>query len=181
MHTVESVSAELKRNRESEEPDAILEALKPHNGKRFTVHVLRKLPGGEERWRWDPSYGMVHLEDRDHGLNEQYRRVKGGNPLRQLVAYANSGPDVVDAAWIEEHNGAYFAGRRERNASRDAQLGNPDALRSMADALNAYEAAKVQLDLAKWKLDKLTEHGESFAADRYDWERLCGAREEDKR
>ena len=174
MHTVESVSAELKRNRESEEPDAILAILKAHDGKQLTKRLLAKLPGGEDRWLIRQIASMTSLEDRD------YLHSQGNRGIHLLVAYQLTNVRI-DAAWVEEHNAAYFVGRRERNASRLALLNSSPALRqSMADALNGYAAAKAQLDAAKRQLDGLTGYGKPFAADEFTWERLCGAREESK-
>ena len=125
-----------------------------------------ELPGGEERWRISQFATMTHLETWD------YRRTGGNTGIHLLIAYATTNV-MIDAAWIEKSNPAYLKGRRERNASRDA-IGVAQAA-LMADTLNTYEAAKAQLDEAKKNLDVLTET--SFAADQYDWERLCGARE----
>jgi hypothetical protein len=169
--TAEDVRAFILAKRESEEPDAILEILRANNGKKYTVHLLRKLPGGEERWRYSGIAGMSHLEER--------KRDDGA--ISFLTSYDRSGPHVIDAAWVEEHNPAWYLGRRERNAKRDATLADPEALDRMAFALNAYVDAKAALDEAKRNLDKLTGYGEPFSPDQYDFERLCGAREERKR
>jgi hypothetical protein len=170
-YTVEDVRAFILKERESEEPDAILEILRANNGKKYTVHLLRKMPGGEERWRLSGIAGMSHLEER--------KRDDGG--ISFLTSYDRSGPHVIDAAWVEEHNPAWYLGRRERNAKRDATLADPKMLQDMADALSLYSVAKEALDSAKKNLDRLTSYGQPFSPDEYDWERLCGAREERKK
>ncbi len=170
-HTIESVRNFLLSQRESDEPDAVLDILKSQDGKQLTKRLLSKLPGGEERWRLSQFASMTHLETRD------YSRSGGNTGIHLLIAYQLTNV-TIDAAWIEEHNPAYFAGRRARNASRDAVMADPDVLRDMANTLNAVAMAKTQFEAAKANLDALTTHGALFAADSYDWERLCGAREE---
>ncbi len=171
---IDDVRALLMKERESDEPDAILEVLKAHAGKRYTVHLLRKLPGGEERWGYRHVAGMTHLEERD------YLRSSGNRGISLLVSYDTSGPHVVDAAWVEEKNPANYKGRRERNAQRDEALKNPALLERMCVALNSYARVQKALDDAKEVLDGLTGYGMPFSADGYDWERMCGAREERK-
>jgi hypothetical protein len=183
MHTAKSVRDFLLSQRESDEPDAILAILKAHDGKQLTKRLLAKLPGaapmieGKDRWRISQFATMTHLETRD------YSRSGGNTGMHFLMAYATTNV-VIDAAWVEEHNPAYFKGRRERNASRDlvcsqGTLGSAMP-QLMADRLNDYEDAKAKLDEAKKNLDALTGYGHAFSADSYDWERLCGAREEKK-
>ena len=169
-HTIATVRAFLQTQRESDEPDEVLAILKQHDGKQLTKRLLAKLPGGEERWKlsqFATKTHTTHLESRDYG--------------RMLIAYQTTNV-TIDAAWIEEHNPAYFKGRRERNALRDKHLniGGGSVAQLMADRLNAYEDAKEKLDAAKADLDSLIEYGKPFSPDQYDWERLCGAREEKK-
>jgi hypothetical protein len=169
-HTVKSVRAFAESQRESDEPDAILEILKAHDGKPLTKRLLAKLPGGEERWFLHHTAGMMtHLEERE------YLRSEGSRGMHLLLARETKNV-TVSATWIEEQNPAYFAGRRERNASRDkiSNIHVSAIAQLMADRLNEYEEAKAKLDEAKANLDKLTDG--PFAADRYDWEKLCGAR-----
>ena len=168
-HTIKTVRDFLLSQRESDEPDEVLAVLKVHDGKQLTKRLLAKLPGGEERWRLSQFATMTHLETRDYG------RSGGNTGIHLLLAYALKNV-MIDAAWIEEHNPAYFKGRRERNAQRDRAAAGGSVLALMVDRLNGYASAKVKLDEAKKQLDALTDT--SFAADSYDWERLCGAREE---
>ena len=171
--TVEAVLNLLREQRESVEPDAVLEVLRAHDGKPLTKRLLAKLPGGEERWLIRQVAGMTNLE------NREYLRSGGYLGISLLMAYQLTGVRI-DAAWVEQHNSAYFAARRDRNALRDAAANDPRALRAMVDALNGYAAAKVALDRAKAELDALTGYGNPFSPDSCDWERLCGAREERK-
>ena len=172
-HTIATVRAFLQTQRESDEPDEVLAILKQHDGKQLTKRLLAKLPGGEERWKLSQFATVTRLETRDYG------RIDGNAGIHLLIAYQTTNV-TIDAAWIEEHNPAYFKGRRERNASRDAAAGNPDLLSCMANRLNAYAEAKSELDEAKLHLDAATSYGQPFSADQYDWERLCEVREEKK-
>ena len=171
MNTLQTVRAFVQSQRESDEPDAILAILATQNGKQLTKRLLAKLPGGEERWRLSQTAGMSHLETRDYG------RTGGNAGIHLLIAYQITNV-TIDAAVIEEKNPSYFEGRRNRNALRDATMGDPVLLQSMADALNGYAAAKARLDEAKKRLDALTSYGQPFSPDSYDWDGLCGAREE---
>lgn len=170
-HTVSSVLAFLESQLESNEPDAVLAVLVERNGKPLTKRLLAKLPGGEAEWRLSQTAGMFHLETRNYG------RSDGNTGIHLLIAYQITNV-MIDAAWIEEHNPAYFEGRRNRNALRDATMGDPVLLQSMADALNSYEAAKAKLDEAAVRLEALTGYGKAFSPDSCDWEKICGAREE---
>lgn len=171
--TADSVRTLLQGHLESEEPDAVLAVLKAHDGKPLTKRLLAKLPGGEERWVIHQVAGMTSLEDRD------YRRSQGNRGIHLLMAYQLTSVRI-DAAWVEQNNAAYFAGRRARNALRAAAMARPQVCAGMAEALNDYATAKARLDAAKAALDDLTEHGATFSPDQYDWERLCGAREESR-
>jgi hypothetical protein len=171
VFTADDVRAKLVADRESDEPDAILAVLKAHDGKQLTKRLLAKLPGGEARWLIRQVAGMTKLEDR------HYLHSGGGRGISLLVAYQLTSV-VIDAAWVEEHNAAYFAARVERNAMRAVCVCNPAICQRMADTLTAYAAAKAALDDARQALDGLTEYGQPFSPDQYDWQRLCGAYEE---
>jgi hypothetical protein len=171
MHTLETVRALLVSHYESNEPDEVLAVLKAHDGKQLTKRLLAKLPGGEERWLIRQVASMTSLEDRD------YLQSQGNRGIHLLIAYQTKNI-MIDAEWIEKYNPAYFEGRRERNQKREAVVGDPVLLQSMADALNGYSTAKAKLEESAKRLDALTGYGGSFSPDSFDWERLCGAREE---
>lgn len=173
--TIEDVRSVLIKQRESNEPEEILAILKHNIGKRFTVHLLRKLPGGEDRWGYDHTASMTHIKD------SEYRKLSGGGGISLLLSYNSSGPHVVDPNWIEEKNPAYFSGRRKRNALRESLISNESALHDMALVLTRYAHSKEVLVAAKNELDQLTAYGKPFAPDDSEWERLCGAREEKRR
>jgi hypothetical protein len=173
VFTREYVQNKLAAEMESDEPDTVLAVLKAHDGKPITKRLLAKLPGGEERWRLRQTAGMTNLEDRD------YLHSQGNRGLSFLMAYALTSVRI-DAAWVEKHNPAYFDGRRERNRMRTAAIGSPEACRHFADTLTAYARAKAKLDQAAADLERLTGFGSPFSPDQYDWERVCGAREERK-
>jgi hypothetical protein len=175
VFTVDDVRAMLANERESDEPDAILDILEKEEGKKITRRLLAKLPGGAERWRLDYIAGMTHLEDRNYYMHDGNK--KGG--FHFLLQYASQG-DTVSREAILKHNPAYFSARIERNEKRAACAESAGMCQAMADALTAYAAAKEALDAAKTRLDGLTAYGEPFSPDQYDWERLCGAREERK-
>jgi hypothetical protein len=172
-HTLQTVRDFVLSQRESDEPDAILAILATQDGKQLTKRILAKLPGGETRWMLSQTASMTHLETRD------YHRSGGNAGIHLLIAYEIKNV-TINAAWVEEHNAGYFAGRRARNALRDAAMGDAVLLQHMADALNGYAAAKARLDEAKGRLDALIGYGLPFSPDSYDWERVCGAREERK-
>ena len=139
IHTIATVRATLESRIESDEPDEVLAILKKDDGKQLTKRILEKLPSvgfgaslvsaSGQRWRLSQHAGMIHLETWD------YARSGGSTGIHLLMAYAEKSV-TIDAAWVEEHNPAYFKGRRERNAARRAALGNHEALTSMALALN---------------------------------------------
>ncbi|HEY5049339.1 MAG TPA: hypothetical protein VII50_00445 [Acidothermaceae bacterium] len=157
-HSINTVRAFLQLQRESDEPDEILAILKTQDGKQLTKRILAKLPGGEARWRLSQFATMTHLETRDYG------RTGGNAGIHLLIAYQTTNV-TIDAAQIEEKNPGYFAGRRARNASRDALADDTGRLNNMANTLNVYEHAKAQLDEAKDNLDALIQHGAPFAAE----------------
>src|ERR1700674_1424383 len=118
IHTLQTVRDFVLSQRESDEPDAILAILATQDGKQLTKRILAKLPGGEERWRLSQFATMTHLETRD------YSRSGGNAGIHLLIAYEIKNV-TINAAWVEEHNPAYFAGRRARNEARDMVVGNP--------------------------------------------------------
>ena len=170
-HTIKTVRDFVLSHRESDEPDEVLAVLRANDGKPLTKRLLAKLPGGEARWSISQFATMTHLETHD------YRRSGGNTGIHLLMAYEVKNV-TIDTGWVEERNPGYFAGRRARNALRDAAADDPGLLQAMADTLNSYEAAKAKLDEAAKQLDAFTGYGQPFSADSYDWERLCGAREE---
>jgi len=172
--TTNDVRAKLSAEMESDEPDAVLSVLKAHDGKQLTKRLLAKLPGGEARWLIHQVAGMTKLTERD------YLRSEGRRGTSLLLAYRVSSV-TVDSAWVEDANAAYFAARRERNRLRSVCAAEAALCQQMADALTAYAAAKAALDEAKRGLYLLTEYGEPFSPDQYDWQRLCGAYEEERR
>jgi hypothetical protein len=171
--TAADVRAKLAE-RESDEPDTVLEILKEHDGKPLTKRLLAKLPGGADRWLIRQIANMTSLEDR------AYLHSQGNRGIHLLVAYQTTSVRI-DAAWVEEHNAGYFKGRRERNALRETSGKNLPLCLDMAKALTAFAQAKSLLDEAKRQLEVLTEHGAAFSPDQYDWQRLCGAYEERSR
>jgi len=169
MHTFNSVSELIRENWESEEPDKILQALRPMDGKQVTTRILDKLPGGKERWRLRRQYGMTHLEE------NSYWRTDGNHGISLLMAHTEAS-FPLNVNELEQKNAAYFSGRRERNHKRMEASHTRELLEKMADAMNKIERAKAALQAGMAEFDALTAYGEPFSQDQYELERACGIR-----
>jgi hypothetical protein len=152
MHNAASVAATIKASLESNEPDAILNALGPYAGKNITTRLEKVLPEG---WSLQRFYGWTQL------VNDEYRRQSGNRGIRLILARTEASVPL-DLAFVESENPAYFAGRRERNADRLAALSNLPRLTALADAMNAVEEAEAKLAAAKHQYDETIE-GAGFA------------------
>ena len=154
---------------ESDIPDEILAALKPHDGKPLTVRHLALLPGGAERWMLHKHAGMISIEERD------YRRTQGSRGTSLLVAYSEKNV-IIDCAFLVEKNPAYFVARVERNAKRQASLANLGSA-DLANRINAVIQAREELSRAEAHMSDLTnEYGTgsgAFSPDRYAFEALA--------
>jgi len=172
MHTHQTVHDIIQGEWESELPDKIMEALRPFDGKPVTTRILAKLPadnGGGE-WRLRRQYGMTHLENAAYGKGD----YKHGVSLL-LDWKENSFP--LEWAKLEERNGAYFSGRRERNHARMELMNTKGRLDAASTAMNRIEAAIEALWNAHADLSKAI--GEALSgSDKYDIERACGWRDE---
>ena len=140
MRTIAEI---IQANMEPAEPAAaILAFLKANDGKRLTkVHrdKLREQLGTNEL-HLNYTAGMTHIE---WGTYTERREGTGGGSL--LVSYATKNV-VIDAAWVEENNAAYFAARVKRNEKRQAMLDDTDLLDRIQQAIDAYNKAKADLD-----------------------------------
>ena len=163
--TTETVRETLKARMESEVPEAVLEVLKAENGKLLTKRLLAKLPGGEAEWRIRAEAGMAHLE------TWTYCRSGGKTGICLLLDYCMKNV-IIHAAWVEEHNAAYFAARRVRNTEREAALRNQLACGLLAEKLNRVAKAREELAKAEVELHELTGYGKAFGPDQYTWEAL---------
>lgn len=174
MKTVspDDVLKTLAAQRESDEPDTILDILKQHDGKRLTVRLLDKLPGGPDRWRITHSASMTYIQEHKYG------RTGGREGYCFFMAYATTSV-VIDVKYIEEKNTCYFSARRERNAKRDAILNDKvnktQIAMSISVRINAVLHARMMLADALRGLGEYTAHGEMLSPDQYVWEALAGA------
>lgn len=160
----------VKSRVESDEPDAVLKVFQQDAGKPFTKRILAKLPGGEARWSIHQIASMTSIQDRT------YRDGRGERGFSFLVAYQLKNI-TIDPAVLVKQNTGYFEARERRNAERQELIKDEQLCGKMAEAMTAYNEAKAKLEEAMAALESLTEHGAPFAADRYEIEKLCGARE----
>ena len=172
-HTFQTVSDLVQENWESDLPDAVLEALRPLDGKNVTTRILDKLPGGRDKWILERAYGMTHLKNKVYAFSQGSER--GGVSLI-LDWREDSFP--LDIRKVEEKNPAYFSARKERNHKRMEARNTKELLDKMATAMNRVEAAKAEFEKAKAHLESLTEYGAPFEPDRYAIEGACGLRDE---
>lgn len=174
-HTFNSVANLIQDNWESEVPDAVLEALRPFNGKPVTKRLLDKLPGGKDAWLLERAYGMTHIKNKIYAYS--HGSEKGGISL--LLDWREDA-FALDVNKVEERNPAYFSGRRERNHKRMEARNNRELLQKMADVMNEAERAQRALANAKEHFKALAGYGEPFSPVQYELERACGLREERK-
>jgi hypothetical protein len=80
-----------------------------------------------------------------------YSRTGGNQGGSLLIAYTEAAP-VIDAAWIEDRNPAYFSARVERNEARTKALKDAseclkdcDTFTRAAVAINQIKAYRAQL------------------------------------
>jgi len=167
-----SVRQILLSRMESELPDAILAILRQEDGKPLTKRLLAKLPGGEAEWRIRAVAGMTYLE------TMAYIRSSGNEGVSLLMAYAEKSVKI-DASWVEEHNPAYYAGRRKRNAERRASSESDALCTSMALALDAVQKAHEALRAAEAQLEAFTGYDKPFSADGRMWQALASGAGDD--
>jgi hypothetical protein len=131
---------------EPDEPQtSALAFLKSIDGKRINKTHLAKLnaqvPGYEFRLRYVAN--MTNLEWGGYG------RANNPDPGGSLLLAYTTVSVVVDAAWVEEHNTAYFSAAVERNKARQQTLAQPAKCQALdqaiADYLRAKEALKALL------------------------------------
>jgi hypothetical protein len=155
---------------ESNEPDAILAALRPYAGKPITKRLLDKLPGGSDRWRLRREYGMTHLATMD------YIRTQGNAGMSFLMAYSESAVPL-DLDFFVKRNECYFSAREERNHARMEAKNTRETLESAAAVLARVRAAIAEMNAAVEAFDTLTACGTTLYPDRYDLETAAGLRD----
>lgn len=185
QHTRQSVHDLIQSRWESDLPDRVLQALRPHDGKPVTTRIEKTLanvfPTGDGKgtfheWRIIRHYGWTSLQNTayfsTHGCD------RDGIDLTLVYSEASV---PLDLAWTEAHNAAYFEARRARNHARMEAMNTAGTLDAVAAAMNAVEAAIEALTDAEHRLDDLTKHGETLDPDRYELHRACGLTDVDGR
>ena len=172
VHTLDSLRALIQSQMESTEPDAVLDALRPMNGKMLTTRVCEKMLGGKDHWRLDRNYGMTHLQ------TDNYWRTHGNEGISLLLGHTETS-FPIDVDDIEKRNPAYFSGRRQRNDARVELLsGTRDQhVRGLVAVLNSIATAQTLLANATAAFETFTEYDKPFSYDKYALERLVGLRE----
>ena len=156
-----SVRSIIESSIEPLSPQAdILAFLFVHDGKRLDKRLLAKLneavPGHNIRTHQIASMTSLHWGNYGRAEVHQVGEDRGGS---LLIAYRLT--DVrIDAAWVEEHNAAYFSAAVARNEKRAAALANPQAIDDLERTLATFIEAKA-------KLNKAFEYGAPFATDGY--------------
>lgn len=125
----------------TEPQNSILAELKKLDGKLLTARTIDALKKatGDASIRLDKSYTMTHIEWGDY-------RISGGRRGGALLVSHDIKNVRIDAAYIEEHNIAYFAALVERNRERANLLAAGDTLDKLEGAINAYNAAREELN-----------------------------------
>ncbi len=133
--TEKAVRAHLERMEPAEPQGAILAYLKGREGKTLTKRDLPALQAIDPTIRFRKIAGMTYIE---WGSYDGNRSMREGGSL--LIAYTE-GACAINAAWVEEHNTAWFSASVARNAERKAALDNAAVLRECAAAIDACNAA----------------------------------------
>jgi hypothetical protein len=162
--TEAEVAKMLADRREPDVPMDVLRVLKENDGKPLTKRLLVKLPGGEASWYINHIASMTQLRTTD-----LYERSRGVNGYSFLLAYQTKNV-VIDAAWVVEHNPAYFGAREDRNSARDRIKASD--IRELTETLNGVARARKELATAEGRLEALTRYGAKFYADDTFWRGL---------
>lgn len=162
--TETAILAYLTQSHEPDEPvTAIMAFLRSIDGKPLTARHLPAIQKIDPTCRIDKStMGATRIEWGRYGVNGG----RTGGSL--LIHYVNeSAPRVVNANDIEARNPAYFAARIERNHARMEAQNDRDALRKLADAVDALNAARKIIN-------DMTEFGEALNVVRHDVRAMAG-------
>jgi len=170
--TAEVMAAISEHIEDTDTPDAILAALREHEGKRLNKPMIRKIAEklGIEDLRILKQYGNTSI-----GYGRQNERSYEP-AVRLIVAYEETNV-TINGDWIEEHNAAHFSAAKQRNEQRRALLleSPPLRMRAMADAINVWREACRTLKTA---IGGHTDHdGDFINPDIYVIERLATGKE----
>lgn len=121
--------------------------LATREGKRLTKRDLPKLR------EIDPTIRFHQIADMFLIVWGEYENSGGREGGSVLIAYTRAPCPVVKMAEFDHRcNVAYFGARESRNASRTAALANPEALATLAHAIN-------RINEAREEIRTLTEYG----------------------
>lgn len=128
---LQEIKAEIEGEREDNTlVKAIIEALRPHNGKKLTVRHEAELKKVDSEARIVKKYGWTALS------------WSGGYDLMLSRTEKNV---VIDTDWIVKENARCFSALEKRNAFRDELLRNDELLERTAKAITAYQEAAREL------------------------------------
>lgn len=175
-HTAKTVAEVVAAKMEPETAEEVLEVLRKCDGQLITTRLLDKLPGGRVDWRLSRNLGWTEIKNRAYANSSGQSRTG----ICLIIARSEQSVPLV-ADFVEKENPAYFKGRRERNALRNIALADQELLERVAAFFNKVEDWSAQgKELHKvWAV--FSAHGEPLSPDRYDLERCCGLREDDKK
>lgn len=173
VHTFQSVHDLIQSQYESDLPDRVLQALRPFEGKAVTSRLTAKMPAlpAGVTWRLIRHYGWTSLQTSSYGTTAGYA---DGSSIDLTLVYSEASVPL-NTAWVEEHNPAYYRGRRERNHARMEAMNTKPTLDACAAAMNRVQAAIAAARAAVYDLDLLTDYGTTLAPDKYTIAEVCGA------
>ncbi len=129
MKTKQNISDALNYE-DVDTPEAIAAVMQQEDGKKLTVRLLDKLPGGRDRWYIKREFGMTHLCERSRAKRR----------FRFLLAHTD-GPTEIDSRQLRELNPCYFAAAVARNKKRMVIKNNADELQAIANSVNRLDQA----------------------------------------
>ena len=137
MITEQQIVSTILGSIEPTEPvDTIFRVLQENEGKRLDERLINKIrqATGDDSVRKSSDFGMARI-------------IWKSSPSGFLCAYAEKNV-YIDSSWIKEHNTWAFEARDKRNINRKKDLENLEAIKELADSVNALKVAKVRYELA---------------------------------
>jgi hypothetical protein len=174
-HTADTLAALIASRIEPDAAERVLTALTAANGQLITTRLLDKLPGGRVEWRMRREMGNTSIR------NRAYLQSRGDSLDALDLTLASSESSVpLDVSWVEQQNSYYFAERRKRNADRAEAVQNRAMLGKLAIIMNEIVDLRHRLAVAKTAFVAFVDTGTPCYPDRYELERACGLREENR-